>query len=123
MNRLHATAGRLEYPESSFVDRLYNRLDMATKIIRSHRIIATALIEEKQQMALADKFKTLAARAANIPKVLEHRADELSARLDTVEKRGNTAFDGHGRVVDGIESGVAAAEDALNQLTNGAPSD
>lgn len=74
-------------------------------------------------MALNDKFKTLATRMRQVPQDLESRADKLSARLDTLQQRGDKAFEGHERFLDGVESGVSAAEDALNQLTNGAPPD
>lgn len=98
-------------------DTLAQRIDT----IQSHTIIANAIIEGKRAMALSDKFKTLATRINSVPKNLEARADALAARLDTIEQRGDKAFSGHETFLDGVETGVAAAEDALNQLTNGAP--
>jgi len=102
-------------------DALTTSLDRATDRIRSARVIATALNEGSKAMALVDKFRTIAARSHAIPKALEARADALAARLDAVETRGDQAFKGHEYFLAGVESGVAAAEDALSQLTNGAP--
>lgn len=96
-------------------------LDNATDRIKSATTIARALNEGSKAMALVDKFRTIAARSHAIPKRLEERADALAARLDTVEARGDQAFKGHEDFLTGVESGVAAAEDALAQLTNGAP--
>ena len=102
-------------------DPLTASIDAATERIRSATTIAKALNEGSKAMALVDKFKSIAARSHAIPKTLEARADALSARLDTVEARGDQVFKGHEDFLTGVESGVAAAEDALAQLTNGGP--
>lgn len=92
---------------------LETTLPRATQIVRSQRILT---------MALADKMKHLAARAKAVPASLDAVADKHLARLDALEARGTDSFGKLGDVLDGVESGIVAAEDALNQLTNGAPS-
>lgn len=72
-------------------------------------------------MALADKMKRLAERSTAVPRSLDSWADEHLAKFDALESRGKEAFGKLGTVMADVESGVAAAEDALNQLTNGAP--
>jgi hypothetical protein len=99
---------------SQAVAALETTLPRATEIIRSERII---------RMALGDKFKNLAERARSVPAKLSERADAAFARLDKVEARGDQAFTGFETMLTDVESGVAAAEDALNQLTNGAPAE
>ena len=70
-------------------------------------------------MALADKMKRLAERSTAVPKSLDAWADEHLAKFDAIEQRGKEAFSKLGTVMTDVESGDAAAEDALNQLTNG----
>jgi hypothetical protein len=67
---------------------------------------------------LQDKFKRLAERAKAVPAALGQRADAALARLDAVEAR-SVVFDKLDAIAADAEQGVAAAEDALNQLTNG----
>lgn len=116
---------RIDLQRRSFVDGLQQTLPRATEIIRSQRIITTALNEHRQMkgiinnMALADKMKHLADRAKGVPASLEALADKHIARLNDLENRGNESFGKLGAVLDATESGIAAAEDALNQLTNG----
>jgi hypothetical protein len=72
-------------------------------------------------MALADKMKRLAERSTSVPRSLDAWADEHLAKFDALESRGKEAFGKLGQVMADVESGVSAAEDALNQLTNGGP--
>lgn len=113
--RIDALAADIEY---SLAPTLAAQLDRATEVIKSHRIIAAALIKGKQAMAMHDKFKMLADRARDVPKALETRADVLFARLDALEK-GGAVFDKMEAFVSDVEKGVSAAEDAMNQLAGG----
>jgi hypothetical protein len=99
---------------SRAVAALAATLPRATQLVRSQRILT---------MALADKMKNLAARAKAVPAALSDRADAAFARLDNVERRGDHAFAGFDSVLTDVETGIVAAEDALAQLTNGAPVD
>lgn len=116
---------QIDLKRKSFVHGLQQTLPRATEIVRSQRIITTALNEHKELkglfsiMALADKMKHLAGRAKAVPASLEALADKHLARLDELETRGNDSFGKLGVVLDATEGGIAAAEDALNQLTNG----
>lgn len=74
-----------------------------------------------RKMSLADKFKALADRANSIPKEMGDRADALNLTWDSIERRGDMALAGHEAFAKVAEQGVKATEDALNQLTNGAP--
>lgn len=96
---------------------LQERLDEVV----AHRTIASAIIEGKRHMALKDKLAHLAERNRDVTKRLDERADSLLARLAAVEDRGEQAFTNMERLADQHEQGIAATEDALNQLTNGAP--
>lgn len=72
-------------------------------------------------MALADKMKRLSERSTAVPKALEALADTHLARLDALEARGSDSFGKLGEVLNDVEAGISSAEDAMNQLTNGAP--
>jgi hypothetical protein len=111
---LYEISDGLTYTKSSqAVAALSATLPRATEIIRSERII---------RMALADKFKMLADRARTVPAKLSDRAD---AAFASARRRWNSAAirrsPGLNAVLTDVETGVSAAEDALNQLTNGAP--
>ena len=101
---------KVEYPASVFVDRINTPLRQA----------ASAAIGGKK-MALAEKLKAFAERSHALPGQISDRVDAVSARLDKIEKRAEASISGHESVADDLEKGVAATEDALNQLTNGAP--
>jgi hypothetical protein len=96
-----------------------------TDRIRSERIVTEAIIDglqaRRKTMALAEKMKRLAERSMAVPKSLDAWADEHLAKWDTLEARGQESFGKLGQVMADVENGVVAAEDALNQLTNGAP--
>lgn len=70
-------------------------------------------------MSLAEKMATLAARSQAVPKALETRADALLSRLDSLEAKGVPVFDGLDGVLSDAEKGVAEAESAMRQLSNG----
>ncbi len=114
--RIKATTGALNYEVK---EAIVASIERATEIVRSQRIITTALIEGRKAMSLQDKMRTLADRARQVPRDLEALADNLNPRLDAVETRGNAAFSTLHTIVSGVEDGVKAAEDAVNQLTNG----
>lgn len=112
-------------PRASFVDNLAARLPRMTERIRSERIVTEAINDGLQYrrvrkyMGLADKMKHLAERAKAVPATLEAVADQHLERLAALETRGTESFARLGQVLDATEGGIVAAEDALNQLTNG----
>jgi hypothetical protein len=67
------------------------------------------------------KLQQIAQRAPQVVKNLEDRADKLGQRLDALEKRGGDTFDRWATHLSEQESAVAEAENAINQLSNGAP--
>lgn len=81
------------------------------------RKLATA-VQEVNRMG---KLQQIAARAPAVVKSLEDRADKLGQRLDGLEKRGNDTFDRWDGHLTEQEQAVGQAEDAINQLSNGAP--
>lgn len=105
-----------------WTDQLAKRLPRATEIVASAATIAHHINKpQRRTMALADKMKRLAERSTSVPKSLDAWADEHLAKFDALENRGKEAFSKLGTVMADVESGVSAAEDALNQLTNGGP--
>lgn len=72
-------------------------------------------------MSLRDKMKNLAAKAKQLPADLEAATDVVSARMDALDKRGVQALATVHSTLDDVEAGVAATEDAVNQLSNGGP--
>lgn len=74
-----------------------------------------------KKMSLADKMKRLAERTKQVPTTLEAIADDHLSRLDALEQRGTDSFAKLHTVLTDTEAGISAAEDALNQLTNGDP--
>lgn len=72
-------------------------------------------------MGLAEKMATLASRSKAVPAAIEARVDKLLPRLDALEANGNLHLGGLETMVADAETGVAAAEAALRQLTNGGP--
>jgi hypothetical protein len=116
--RIEAVSGSVEASWGpSTVTALAATLPRATEIISTAANIAEGI----RMTSIQDKFKHLADRARQVPAALSAKADEVLSRLDAVEARGGTAFDKLHGVVNDADQGVAAAEDALNQLTNGAP--
>ena len=75
----------------------------------------------KHPMALHEKLKALAAAAKKLPADIEAQADKLAARIAAVDTRAVNSFGKLGEVVTDAEGAVAATEDAVNQITNGAP--
>jgi hypothetical protein len=67
------------------------------------------------------KLQTIAARAPKIIADLEARAGKLDDRLTALEAKGHGTFDRWEGHLSEQESAVAAAEDAVNQLSNGGP--
>lgn len=106
---VQVTAGRVRYTPGFSA-----QLDDLTDRVRSATIIAKAT-----KMGLHDKMKALADKMHATPRAMSDMADRLSARIDTVQTRGAQAEAGMHAVLDDVEKGVAATEDALNQLTNG----
>lgn len=113
--RIETVTGLLNHSVASrAVAALSATLPRATEIISAAANIAGAIV-------LQDKFKRLAERAKAVPAKLGERADAALARLDAVEAR-SVVFDKLDAIASDAEQGVAAAEDALNQLTNGGAS-
>lgn len=114
--RIETVRGNIRHTVSSrAVAALNATLPRATEIIHDAANIAQA-INGKNTM-LQDKFKRLAERAKAVPAALSDRADKSLARLDAVEAR-SVVFDKLDAIATDAEQGVAAAEDAVNQLTN-----
>lgn len=104
-----------------WTDQFAKRLPRAVELVTAAANVAQ-LERKSRTMALADKMKRLAERSTAVPKSLDAWADEHLAKFDALESRGKEAFGKLGQVMADVESGVSAAEDALNQLTNGGPS-
>lgn len=108
-------------------DPLLSTIARGADRVASARVIASALVEAQQlkeglkAMGLHDKMKDLAAKMHATPNAMSLMADRLNARLDMVAERGARAEAGMHAVLDDVERGVSATEDALNLLTNGAP--
>lgn len=120
---LTADTGHIEF---TFTSDFEAKVDRATTVVKSHRVIAEALNEraallKEKQMSIAEKARMVADKARAVPTVLGARFDQSLTRLDDAEKRGNAAQDRIDAVVKDIETGVAAIEDTANQLSNGAP--
>lgn len=115
---IKATLGGLSYEVK---EAIVATLERATDIVRSQRIIATALNEGKRAMSLVERMQNLAERAKAVPTALAERTDASLARLTAVETRGHAALDGIDSVIGEAEKAAASTEDAVNQLTNGAP--
>jgi hypothetical protein len=110
--RIETVKGSISHTVASrAVAALTATLPRATEIVSAAANIAGAIV-------LQDKFKRLAERAKAVPAALGQRADAALARLDAVEAR-SVVFDKLDAIAADAEQGVAAAEDALNQLTNG----
>lgn len=75
----------------------------------------------KHPMSLQDKLRALAAKAKKLPADIEANADALAARIDAVDTRAVNSFGKLASVMDDADAAVSATEDAVNQLTNGAP--
>ena len=111
--RIETVVGRISHEtDSQAVAALKATLPRATEIVGAAANIAGAVM-------LSDKFKRLAERSKAVPAALVKRADALDARLTDIEQRGDKAFTAHEAIANDAEQSVAAAEDALNQLTNG----
>lgn len=67
------------------------------------------------------KLQSVAARAPKIVADLEARAEKLDSRLTAIESKGQTTFDKWDGHLNQAEEAVAAAENAINQLSNGGP--
>jgi hypothetical protein len=80
-----------------------------------------SVTRRKQPMALHEKLKALGAAAKKVPTDIEANADALAARIAAVNARAVNSFSKLGDVLTDAESAVSATEDAVNQLTNGAP--
>jgi hypothetical protein len=112
--RIETVIGTVRHAtDSQAVAALKATLPRATEIVSTAANIAGAIV-------LQDKFKRLAERAKAVPAKLAARADKVNAAWDALEVDGDEAFDGHEAILTDAEQGVAAAKDALNQLTNGA---
>jgi len=111
------------------VAALAETLPARTEVVRSARIITSALvegqqaIEELKRMSLHEKFKRLAERTQTVPRALSDRADKVLGGFDRLEKHGDATLGGLEVVLSAAEAGLSVAEDALNQITNGAPVD
>lgn len=90
---------------------------LAATLPRATEIVSTAA-NLAGSIMLSDKFRRLADRAKAVPAALSERADAALARLDAVEAR-SAVFDKLDAIATDAEQSVQAAEDAVNQLTNG----
>jgi hypothetical protein len=113
---LKATFGGLLFEVK---EPIVEAIERATEAVRVERVATTAQVERKKAMALQDKLRELAEKSKRVPQRISDRADEVSARWDVAEKRGEEAFSRLEAVIVDAERGVAATEDAVNQLTNG----
>jgi hypothetical protein len=110
--RIETVVGTIRHEmDSQAVAALKATLPRATEIVGAAANIAGAVM-------LSDKFKRLADRAKAVPATLSRRADAALARLDAVEAR-SVVFDKLDAIASDAEQSVQAAEDAVNQLTNG----
>lgn len=98
---------------------LQANLEHKTNQIAAAVPIVKAIVDGKKAMSFAEKMATLAARSQAVPKALEARADALLPRLDALEAKGKPVFDGLESVIADAEKGVAVAESAMRQLSNG----
>jgi hypothetical protein len=109
---IETVVGRISHSlDSQAVAALKATLPRATEIVSTAANLAGSIM-------LSDKFKRLADRAKAVPAKLSERADAALARLDAVEAR-SVVFDKLDAIATDAEQSVAAAEDAVNQLTNG----
>lgn len=67
------------------------------------------------------KLSNFAARAPQILKDLDAQADELSPSLDKLEKTGQDVFTRWKTHIAETSAAIATAQNAINQLSNGAP--
>lgn len=80
-----------------------------------------SLAKATEQINRMGKLQQIAARAPQVVRALEDRADKLGQRLDALEAKGNSTFDRWASHLSEQESAVSEAENAINQLSNGAP--
>lgn len=65
---------------------------------------------------MSSKFKELAKAIKGDLQNLDSQADELMARRERLRRRGEEVFAKHRENMDGLESGLAEMESALNDL-------
>ncbi|WP_448043772.1 hypothetical protein [Bradyrhizobium liaoningense] len=110
--RIETVKGTVSHSlDSQAVAALKATLPRATEIVSTAANVAGAVM-------LSDKFKRLAERAKAVPATLSRRADAALARFDDIDSRSEV-FDKLDAIATDAEQSVAAAEDAVNQLTNG----
>ena len=83
--------------------------------------IGQSTVAAKRSGSLGDKMRALADHAKQLPADLKSQVDVVSARLTKIGQRGTAALGGMHAALDEVDAGVAATEDAINQLTNGGP--
>jgi hypothetical protein len=115
--RIRADKGTLTFEVQ---DVLTGDIKRATRNLQSAAVIAKAL-NEGHRMALSDKARLLTERAKTVPAAIEKRMDASLARLAGAEARSTAPLDQLDAHVADIEAGIAATEDAVAQLSNGAP--
>jgi hypothetical protein len=84
-------------------------------------VATPAPAKDAPKMGLHEKFANLAAQAKAVPAALSAKADAIAARLSAAEAKGHGAFAKMDAVIADVEAGVKATEEAVAQLTNGAP--
>jgi hypothetical protein len=77
--------------------------------------------EDSPMSALADKLKLAAAAGADLAADLGKQADDIINEKAALQMRGEEVFAKHRQVLADANAGLTAVEDALNQITNGAP--
>lgn len=80
-----------------------------------------SLAKATQAVNRMGKLQQIAQRAPAVVRGLEDRADKLGQRLDALESKGNSTFDRWATHLSEQESAISEAENAINQLSNGAP--
>jgi hypothetical protein len=97
--------------------------------VRTARLIATNLLtdhggptpELPNPRRTMGKLETVGRRIHELRNTLEARADQVLARIDAAERRGDQAFALHEGYLDAQEADLAELETSINQLTNGCP--
>jgi len=82
---------------------------------------ATLMVRRDRQIyrsTMMSKLENIASRAPQIIAGLEARADELDQRLTKLDKTGQHTFNKWNDHLGNQEKAIAAAEDAINRLSN-----
>jgi hypothetical protein len=69
------------------------------------------------------KLNNLASLAGDAMKAIDGKAAALAERIAKLNERSDEVFGKWHKSLDGTEKSISAAEDALNRLSNGAPTE